>query len=167
MGTGATRSSTYAEVTNDNSKYPLLKDTRGKITMTEFGDMSYRLLRNTHIGDLKLTERVYAEMDGVADGSLKAADCLAKIRDYVSDDMKVMQGNGVDMRKALGKTLQTSNAKEKYEGRWNGKTVKFTRTWAGHRFTDEEARRSAPGRKSRFAAWCRRRPGRNTACSAS
>lgn len=145
VGTGATRSSTYAEVTNDNSKYPLLKDTRGKITMTEFGDMSYRLLRNTHIGDLKLTERVYAEMDGVADGSLKAADCLAKIRDYVSDDMKVMQDNGVDMRKVLGKALQTSNAKEKYEGRWNGKTVKFTRTWAGHRFTDEECQALCAG----------------------
>lgn len=145
VGTGATRSSTYAEVTNESSKYPLLKDTRGKITMTEFGDMSYRLLKNTHIGDLKLTERVYEEMDAVAAGKLKAEDCLAKIRDYVLDDMKVMQDNGVDMRKALGKSLQTSNAKEKYEGRWKGKTVKFTRTWAGHRFTDEECQALCAG----------------------
>ena len=145
VGTGATRTSTYAEVTNDRAKYPLLKDSRGKITMSEFGEMSYHLLRNTHIGDLKLTEQVYAEMDGVADGSLKAEDCLAKIRQYVLDDMKVMQDNGVDMRKALGKTLQTSNAKEKYEGRWKGKMVKFTRTWAGHRFTDDECRALCAG----------------------
>ena len=59
--------------------------------------------------------------------------------------MKVMQDNGVDMRKVLGKALQTSNAKEKYEGRWNGKTVKFTRTWAGHRFTDEECQALCAG----------------------
>lgn len=145
VGTGATRTSTYAEVTNDKSKYPLLKDTRGKITMTEFGDMSYRLLRNTHIGDLRLTEQVYAEMDGVAAGTLNAADCLAKICGYVQDDMKVMQDNGVDMRKALGKSLQTSNAKEKFEGRWQGKMIKFTRTWAGHRFTDDECRALCAG----------------------
>ena len=145
VGTGATRTSTYAEVTNERSKYPLLKDSRGKITMTEFGDMSYRLLRNTHIGDLKLTEQVYAEMDGVAAGTMNAAECLAKIRGYVQDDMTVMQNNGVDMRKALGKTLQTANAKEKYEGRWKGKLVKFTRTWAGHRFTDDECRALCAG----------------------
>ena len=145
VGTGATRTSTYAEVTNERSKYPLLKDSRGKITMTEFGDMSYRLIRNTHIGDLKLTEQVYAEMDAVAAGTMKAEDCLAKIADYVKDDMAVMQNNGVDMRKELGKTLQTSNAKEKYEGRWKGKMVKFTRTWAGHRFTDDECRALCAG----------------------
>lgn len=28
--------------------------------------------------------------------------------------------------------------KEKYEGTWNGKQVKFNREYAGHRFTDEE-----------------------------
>lgn len=145
VGTGATRTSTYAEVTSERSKYPLLKDSRGKISMTEFGDMSYRILKGTHIGDLKLTEQVYAEMDAVAAGTMKAADCLAKIRDYVRDDMTTMQNNGVDMRKALGKTLQTSNAKEKYEGRWNGKMVKFTRTWAGHRFTDDECRALCAG----------------------
>ena len=145
VGTGATRTSTYAEVTNEQSKYPLLKDTKGKITMTEFGDMSYRLLKDTHIGDLKLTEQVYAEMDAVADGKMDAADCLAKIAGYVKDDMAAMQTNGMEMRKALGKTLQTSNTKEKYEGRWNGKTVKFTRTWAGHRFTDDECRALCAG----------------------
>lgn len=145
VGTGATRTSTYSEVTSDRSKYPLLKDTRGKITMTEFGDMSYRLLKNTHIGNLKLTEQVYAEMDGVAAGTMDAKECLAKIRQYVQDDMAVMQNNGVDMRKDLGKTLQTSNAKEKYEGRWKGKMVKFTRTWAGHRFTDDECRALCAG----------------------
>lgn len=28
--------------------------------------------------------------------------------------------------------------KEKYEGEFNGETIKFNRVWAGHRFTEDE-----------------------------
>lgn len=35
--------------------------------------------------------------------------------------------------------------KEKFEGTWNGKEVKVTRIWGGHRFTDDECVRLLDG----------------------
>lgn len=140
VGTGATRTSTYADVTKMKTKYPLLKDTKGKITMTKYGDMSYHLLPGTHIGDLSVTERLEQEMKGVAEGKLDSAVCLAKIQRMVLDDLQVMKQNGEKMRKELGITMAGNNGvqKEKVEGTWEGKQVRISREWGGHKFTDKE-----------------------------
>ncbi len=37
--------------------------------------------------------------------------------------------------------------KEKFEGKWNGKAVKFNREYAGHRFTDEECEALCNGKE--------------------
>lgn len=140
VGTGATRTSIYAEVTNDRAKYPLLVEKRGKLSMSDYGQMSYMLLPGTHIGDLAMTETLMKEMKDISQGKADPAACLAKVKQLVKDDIKTMEANGETMRKELGKTMATGNfeEKEKYEGTWNGKSVKFSRTWGGHRFTDEE-----------------------------
>lgn len=140
VGTGATQTSTYADVTKAKSKYPLLKDTKGKLTMTEYGEMSYRLLPDTHIGDLALTERLEQEMKGVADGTLDADVCLANMQRLVMDDLVIMKRNGTLMRKELGIQMASENGtqKEKVSGMWNGQAVNVTRIWGGHRFTDGE-----------------------------
>lgn len=140
VGTGATRTSIYAEVTNDRAKYPLLVEKRGKLSMSDYGQMSYMLLPGTHIGDLAMTETLMKEMKDISQGKADPAACLAKVKQLVKDDIKTMEANGEIMRKELGKIMATGKfeKKEKYEGTWNGKSVKFTRTWGGHRFTDEE-----------------------------
>ena len=140
VGTGATRTSIYAEVTNDRAKYPLLVEKRGKLSMSDYGQMSYMLLPGTHIGDLAMTEALMKEMKDISQGKADPAACLAKVKQLVKDDIQTMEANGKTMRKELGKTMATGNfeEKEKYEGIWNGKSVKFTRMWGGHRFTDEE-----------------------------
>lgn len=138
VGTGATRTSIYAQVTDAKNKnaVPLLKDTKGKITMTEYGNMSYVLLPGTHIGDLSLTEHVYEEMKGVKDGSLNANDCLAEIAGFVRDDIKTMQENGKSI---------TKKSREVYKCVWKGDDRAFSRTWWKHRFTDEECASLAAG----------------------
>lgn len=138
VGTGATRTSTYAEVTNEASKYPLLVDTRGKITMAPCGEMSYRLLTNTNIGDLSITEKVYAEMDAVAQGKGDPDIFLAAMQRYVKEDLETMKANSVVMAKELNIKTTGLTPAEYYEGVWQGKMVKFKRVWSGHRFTDEE-----------------------------
>lgn len=141
VGTGATRTSTYADVTNAKSKYPLLKETKGKIDITQFGDMSYRLLPNTHIGSLDLTEKVIADMEAVAKGELNPEVGLHEVAQMVKDDIATMKLNSEKMRKELNLNIMENNnfnEKEKYEGTWKGKEVKFTRQYMTHRFTDEE-----------------------------
>ena len=138
VGTGATRTSTFAEVSSSKARYPLMTETRGKIALTEHGDMSYRLLPGTHIGDLTITERVFADMKAVAKGQKNADDVLAEVAGLITDDIAVMTANAQTMRKELG--MSDYVEKEYFEGTWakNVQHVRFNRTWSGHRFTDQE-----------------------------
>lgn len=136
VGTGATRTSTYADVTSEKSVYPLLIDKKGKITMAECGKISYQLLPGTHIGSISLTEEMQKDMRDIASGKSVPEICLAKIASYVVDDLKVMTENGLNIHKKAGNNM--ADEKEKYEGVWNGKNVRFNRVWSGHRFSDDE-----------------------------
>ena len=146
VGTGATRTSTYAEVTNDSAKakYPLMKDTRGKISMTEFGNMSYMLLPGTHIGTLEITTHVFDDMEEIAKGKKDPDKCLAEVAGFVLDDIEAMCRNGEKMRKELN-IMADQERVERFEGEWNGEEVHPKRVYSGHRFTDEEVERLLDG----------------------
>lgn len=145
VGTGATRTSTYADVTSDKSKYPLLIDKKGKITMAECGEISYKLLPGTHIGSIALTEEMQQDMRDIAAGRTNPNECLHKIAGYVIDDLKTMTSNGQTIKKKAGNNM--ANTKEKYEGTFNGKKVSFNRDFRGHRFTDEECEALCEGKE--------------------
>lgn len=93
VGTGATRASIYGEVTNQDSKYPLLiQDKKGKITMAPCGEESYRLLKGTHIGDVKLTERLQEQMRQVAKGA-NPDEYLKEIENLIEEDIETVKNN--------------------------------------------------------------------------
>ncbi|MCZ9635387.1 DNA topoisomerase, partial [Rhodococcus sp. BH5] len=50
VGTGATRTSTYAEVTNNATGKALMIEKRGKVTLSEVGELNHRILPGTRIG---------------------------------------------------------------------------------------------------------------------
>lgn len=139
VGTGATRTSTYAEVTSTKAKNSLLAETRGRITMTEVGEISYRMLPGTRIGDLSVTEQVFATMDRIAARQTTAAAELPQVADWVREDIETMGRNALSMRKELGLSEQRQQ-KEKFQGVWakTGEQVSFNRETRGHRFTDAE-----------------------------
>ena len=144
VGTGATRTSIYADVTDASAKYPLLHESRGKLTMTEFGEMSYRLLPGTHIGDLSMTEQLQKDMRDIAAGKADPTKLLIRMRQLVAEDAIVMKQNGMAMRKDMGKKM-ADEQREYYEGAWNGQQIRFNRNWCGHRFTDEECEKLLRG----------------------
>lgn len=146
VGTGATRTSTYAEVTSSRTKYPLLEEKRGKISMTMNGQMSYGLLPGTHIGDITITEKVMSDMKLIAQGKADPEKLLDEMAQMVIDDMQTMKKNSVQMRKELGVVADGKfPQKEKYEGIWNGREVSFSREYCSHRFTDEECEKLCAG----------------------
>ena len=153
VGTGATRTSTYADVTNDSAanKFPLMKDTKGKISMTQFGEMSYHLLPNTNIGSLDMTEKLMADMREIASGKKDPEACLRDIQRMVNEDIITMKKNGEAMRKELNIMSNGSDA-ERYEGTWNGQSVKFKKEWSGHKFTDEECEKLCNGEEIEIEA---------------
>lgn len=152
VGTGATRTSTYAEVTNEKSKFPLMKDTKGRISMTPYGDMSYRLLPGTNIGSLDVTERLMGEMRDIATGKKDPDVCLHDIRRMVQEDIETMRKNGELMRKELNIMSNGSGNAERCIGTWNGTNVSFKREWGGHRFSDDECSALLAGGKISFEA---------------
>ena len=142
VGTGATRTSTYAELTRSASttnKYPLMADTRGKTTLTEFGEQGYRLLPGTKIGDLEATAWVYAQMKAVAEDRTTTEAVLAVMADWVRHDIEVMGTNAVTMRKELN-LAAASPPRDRYSGvlATTGERVSFNRELAGYRFTDAQ-----------------------------
>lgn len=156
VGTGATRTSTFAEVSSSKARYPLMDETKGRITLTETGEISYRLLPGTHIGDLSITERVFADMKAVAKGEKQADDVLAEVARLVTDDIAVMTANAQTMRKDLG--MGDYVEKEYFEGTWQktGAHVRFNRTWSGHRFTDQECMDLLAGKDIEITATSKR-----------
>lgn len=154
VGTGATRTSTYAEVTRAKDPKALLSETKGKISMTQCGEMSYRLLPGTYIGDLKITEQVQAQMRDVAEGKANAEELLHGVQDMILADMKTMQANGETMRKQMGISMSESGEmrKEKAEGVWQGEKIAFNRVWSGHRFSDSEVAALLAGEYVSFSA---------------
>ena len=145
VGTGATRTSIYSDVTNDKAAYPLLKDTRGKITMADTGTMSYTLLKNTHIGDLKITEQLMSDMRDVGSGKMDETACLAGVAGMVVDDRDTMLKNGSGITK-----LRDRSPESRWSGEWTGRQVSFKRAWGGHTFTDEECEALCAGEAVTF-----------------
>ena len=152
VGTGATRTSTYSEVTSASTKYPLLKETGRKLTLAEFGELSWLLLPDTHIADLGLTERIYAEMRDVAAGVAVSDDLLANVADWVRDDLATMAKNADAMRSTKG--LSKMALKPKAAGVYapTGANVSFSKVWSGHEFTDAEIAKLLVGETISFQA---------------
>lgn len=155
VGTGATRTSTYADVTSRTAKYPLLVEEGRKLLLARAGEMSWYLLPGTRIGDLGLTENVYANMRDIAAGKTTAEDCLTVIADWVVEDIATMRKNAATMRSTLH--LRRTPVTVRAEGVWlkapgGPKEVAFTRSWSGHRFSDHEVAKLLAGETISFRA---------------
>ena len=158
IGTGATRTSTYSEVTEGKSA--LMSDKKGKISMTEAGELSYKLLPGTRIGDLEITKRVQEQMKAIAAGTFSADEGLAEVGRMVTEDIAVMGANA----KALGiapagggsggiSSGGSYEKKEKVSGKYKGrKVISFNAVWSGHRFTEAEIKKLLAGGEISFEA---------------
>lgn len=161
IGTGATRLTTYGEVTkakSKNNKYPLLADKKGKIYMAEYGDIAYSLLPNTHIGRLDLTTEVFDNMKKIREGKLTADKALFELTRYINEDMVTIKTNAKNINKEITNKMsgQQFEEKEKVEGEFNGEIISFNREWSGHRFTDEEVDKLLNGEEISFEAVSRK-----------
>lgn len=92
VGTGATRTSTLAEITA-NEERALMKENKGALTMTKCGEVSYALLANCQIASPEVTEKLFESMNEVGRFSLKPSDVINTVTDMVVHDMKAMQDN--------------------------------------------------------------------------
>lgn len=149
VGTGATRTSTYAEVTNNATGKALMIEKRGKLTLSELGELNHRILPGTHIGDLSITEQVFEQMAQIEAGTGQAPDFLALVADLVRHDIEKMKHNAkrlpAEIRDRMTKAGATRASVEAIdlppELQFTHKGVVVTRAkrvFGDHRFTDAE-----------------------------
>ncbi|GAA3137889.1 DNA topoisomerase-3 [Kribbella aluminosa] len=154
VGTGATRTSTYSEVTSTSVKYPLLVERSRKLTLADAGQLSWLLLPGTRIGSLDLTEKIYADMRDIAAGSATAEERLAVVADWVREDIAQMEKNAAAIEAKLGPQGTAVTHKERAAGTWakTGQSVTFARAWGGHRFSDQEVQQLLAAETIEFQA---------------
>lgn len=147
VGTGATRTQIYAQMTDTKNKHHLFEDTKGKIKMTEFGEEAYYLLKDTHIGSLDLTKQLWEDIKGAVDDENKAKMIISQVAVFIEEDMSVMKKNAEALPEKFKKKEQIQYPKkEKYTGVWQGDSVTFNREWMGHKFTDDECEQLCAGK---------------------
>ena len=152
IGTGATQMSTYQDVTNPRSKYPLLNDKRGKITLTKYGEWSAEIMRGTKMADVKLTEEWTKDMKTVRKGKAgwdQINKWLDEEADLVASDAKIIKQNSISFRKVNNITM--NDEEDRIEGQWTDEDgevndVRLKKTWRGHTWTDDEAKQLFAGK---------------------
>lgn len=110
------------------------------------------LAKDTWIADVKVTEQLFNYMEQVGKFELPPVKVLATITDLVKHDKDIIDKNGLELP-ALGiKTAAENNyqVKDKSEIEFNGKSVKISTSWGGHKFTSEELEKLAAGETVAF-----------------
>lgn len=136
VGTGATRTSTLAELTK--GKAAMLVEKKGTYSMTEAGNLTAIMARGTWIGSVDITKQLFDYMDEVGQFKRKPEDIMNLATKIAEHDLPIMKENAKDLRTILGEPKNTRPQKEKMTGTFNGQEVTISAEWGGHKFTDAE-----------------------------
>lgn len=141
VGTGATRVSTYAELVNEKQEYPLLREKKGKLSLSEYGDLSYKMIDGTKISDVKVTEQLFNIMEEVGKGNSDGNEIFSIMKQMVLFDIEVMKKNAEKLQITnidYQKELEYVIGEYKGEGIYKNREVRFKKTFGDYVFTDED-----------------------------
>ncbi len=93
VGTGATRTSTLAEISNGSDKRALLKESKGALALAKCGEVSYALLDGCSIAQVTTTKKLLDDMAAVGRFELSVEEVVATVTPMAAHDIEVMQGN--------------------------------------------------------------------------
>ncbi|MBZ1513746.1 DNA topoisomerase [Leuconostoc mesenteroides] len=158
VGTGATRVSTLSEMSRGTKA--MLTEKRGKLGLTETGNVSAIMVKDTWIASPKITKRLFEMMDQVGRFEMTMVQVLDSATKVVEHDMPIMLDNAQTLETLLGKPKPSikkpRKTSEKMTGIWQGQEITFAREWSGHVFTDEELQKLLTGSEVSFPAKSKR-----------
>lgn len=94
VGTGATRTSTIADITAKTGKSePLMREQKGVLSLTNPGKVSHIILKDCMISSPNVTEKLHEAMEKVGKGELREDTVIASVTDVVNHDLERMQEN--------------------------------------------------------------------------
>ncbi|WP_419154750.1 DNA topoisomerase [Weissella minor] len=153
IGTGATRTGTYAELSSGKEAY--IKETKGKIDLTERGAIAAYMAKDTYIADPAITKRLFDIFNDVGEFKLSTNHALDSVTKTVEHDLPIMRQNGENLIHVFGKPsqeLEKKKPKEKVTGIWQGKEVSFNKKWGTYTFSDDEIKHLLSGETIEFTA---------------
>jgi DNA topoisomerase-3 len=144
IGTGSTRVSTLGAVARQSSpKAPaLVKDSKGRLTLTEAGRTAVTVIRDTVLGDLGTTKRIQDQLTALTKGGDLDAFLDQMAGWVLADAPKIL---------SAAKNAGLSAPSDRHAGQWidpdTGKThqASFPKQTFGLTITDEQARRLLAG----------------------
>ncbi|MFL4498781.1 DNA topoisomerase [Weissella sp. MSCH1] len=156
VGTGATRVSTLSDM--GKGQKAMLRESRGKLTLTETGNVSAVMVKGTWIASPKITKRLFEMMDEVGEFKMTMDKLLESVTQVVDHDMPIMVANAEALQATLGapKPKPVRKVSEKTTGTFNGEEITFAKEWSGHKFTDDELAKLLAGEEVSFAAKSKR-----------
>lgn len=93
VGTGATRTSTLAEISKAGQDASLLSEAKGVLKLTKCGEVSFALQEGCRIADPLVTEELFKTMADAGRFEADPEEVLSQVADMVRHDMQAMQGN--------------------------------------------------------------------------
>ena len=132
----------------------MIKETRGKLTLTETGNVSAVMVKGTWIASPKITKRLFEMMDQVGRFEMTMPKLLDSVTQVVVHDMPIMVANAEQLETLLGqpKIKPKRPVSEKTTGQFKGEEITFAKEWSGHVFTDEELTKLLNGAEISFEA---------------
>lgn len=164
VGTGATRTSTLAEITADEDR-ALMRESKGALTLTQCGEVSLVLLDGCEIASPEATEKLFEAMERIGRFEDDPETVLRTVTDMVIHDKEVMIANGAKLsvmnlggRKVMGKCpkcgedvidgtkvvqCSTNRFKKNEAGEWvqvSGCGFRMFKSVCGKKLTDNQIR---------------------------
>lgn len=147
VGTGATRTSTLAEISS--GKKAMLTEKRGVLNLTEDGTITAIMAEGTWISSVAITKQLFDAMDDVGRFKRDTAYILAIADKIIAHDKPIMEKNGAKLVRLLGipkgKGKGAYVEKVKATGTVKGKAITFNEIWGGHTFTADEKKKLLAG----------------------
>lgn len=94
IGTSATRTQTVIEMQKGDVKKPASIAKKGnKFVLTEAGELSYKAMQGTWLGDLNISKELFDKMELVGKGELNPEVVLDELALHVQSDMQIILNN--------------------------------------------------------------------------
>ncbi len=147
VGTGATRTSTIAEVTRKDELRGLMNEKKGVLSLTENGKMNYCLIKGCNIASPEMTEKLFNSMERIGKFQEKPDKVLNDVSKLVMADYTTMQANKVEFEKRFGTGKETKGPVERKYGCYKetGELIAFKRSWGNYKFQEAELEKLLEG----------------------
>lgn len=152
VGTGATRTSTIAEVTKKDEKKGLMDEKKGVLSLTQNGQFAHCLLAGCNIASAEVTERLFSSMERIGRFEESPREILLGLDALLLSDIEKMQENSKGFLDRFGKGTETAGPAKKEAGIFapTGERITYKRTWGTYTFNDEDIRRLLSGEEIEF-----------------